>query len=51
MISVWPISSTQVDIRSIDIGNPMLAMYSIRELAGVKDHDYVIQSFKAFYKL
>ncbi len=49
--TIGPISSTQVDIRSVDIGNPMLAMHSIRELASVKDHDYIIQSFNAFYKL
>ncbi|WP_339063696.1 M18 family aminopeptidase [Tepidibacillus marianensis] len=49
--TIGPISSTQVDIRSVDIGNPMLAMHSVRELAGVKDHLYVVQSFDAFYRL
>ncbi|MFV9511051.1 M18 family aminopeptidase [Tepidibacillus sp. LV47] len=49
--TIGPISSTQLDIRSIDIGTPMLAMHSIRELAGVKDYLYVVQSFDAFYKL
>ncbi|TCS83708.1 M18 family aminopeptidase [Tepidibacillus fermentans] len=49
--TIGPISSTQVDIRSIDIGTPMLAMHSIRELAGIKDHLYVVQSFDAFYRL
>jgi len=44
------ISSAQIDLRSVDIGNPMLAMHSIRELAGVDDHYYVLQAFREFYK-
>lgn len=49
--TIGPISSSQLDIRSIDIGNPMLAMHSIRELGGVLDHYYVFKSFEAFFKL
>ncbi len=44
------ISSGQLDFRSVDIGNPMLAMHSIRELGGVDDHYWVMRSFKEFYK-
>lgn len=47
--TIGPISSRQLDIPSIDIGNPILAMHSIRELGGVEDHFYVYQSFKKFY--
>ncbi len=49
--TIGPISSTHVDIRSIDIGLPMLAMHSIRELCGVQDHYYAIKSFKSFYSI
>ncbi len=49
--TIGPISSTQMDIRSVDIGNPMLAMHSIRELGGVKDHYYIKRSFEEFYKI
>lgn len=49
--TIGPISSTHLDIRSVDIGNPMLAMHSIRELAGVLDHYYIKKSFDEFYKL
>ncbi|MEG6615328.1 M18 family aminopeptidase [Peptococcaceae bacterium 1198_IL3148] len=49
--TIGPISASQVNIRAVDIGNPMLAMHSIRELAGVKDHSYIISAFEAFYKL
>lgn len=49
--TIGPVSSSQLDIRSIDIGNPMLAMHSVRELGGVLDHYYVIKSFEEFYRL
>ena len=44
------ISTSQLDIRSVDIGNPMLAMHSIREFAGVNDHFWIMKSFLEFYK-
>lgn len=49
--TIGPISSTHLDIRSVDIGAPLLAMHSIRELCGVKDHDYIIKALTAFYNL
>ncbi len=49
--TIGPISSTQMDIRAVDIGNPMLAMHSVRELGGVLDHYYVKKSFDEFYRL
>ncbi|BBE31482.1 putative M18 family aminopeptidase 2 [Tepiditoga spiralis] len=49
--TIGPISSTHLNIRSIDIGNPQLAMHSIRELSGVLDHTYVKKSFDEFYKI
>lgn len=47
--TLGPISSTQLDIRSVDIGNPILAMHSIRELGGVKDHLAIATVFSSFY--
>lgn len=49
--TIGPISSTHLDIRSVDIGTPILAMHSIRELGGVLDHLYVTKSFEEFYRL
>ncbi|MGO1369844.1 MAG: M18 family aminopeptidase [Senegalia sp. (in: firmicutes)] len=49
--TIGPISSSQLDIRSIDIGGPMLSMHSIRELTTVLDHYYTKKSFDEFYKI
>lgn len=49
--TIGPISSTHIDIPSVDIGNPMLSMHSIRELGGVLDHYYIKKSFDEFYKI
>ncbi|MGQ1889730.1 M18 family aminopeptidase [Thermophagus sp. OGC60D27] len=43
------ILTSQLDIRSVDVGNPMLSMHSVRELAGVKDHYYMIRVFEKFF--
>lgn len=47
--TIGPISSTHLDIRSVDIGNPLLAMHSVRELGGVKDHLAIAKVFSTFY--
>lgn len=49
--TIGPISSSQLDIASVDIGNPILGMHSIRELGGVYDHYNVYKSFKEFYRI
>lgn len=49
--TIGPISSSHLNIRSVDIGNPTFAMHSVRELAGVKDHAYAIKSFIKFFSL
>jgi len=48
--TIGPISSTHLDVRSVDIGNPVLAMHSIRELGGVKDHLAIAKVFSVFYE-
>lgn len=49
--TIGPISSSHINIRSVDIGTALLAMHSIRELGGVYDQLYVTKSFKKFYEL
>jgi aspartyl aminopeptidase len=48
--TIGPISSQHLDINSIDMGSPIIAMHSIRELAGVEDHLMTEKSFEEFYK-
>ncbi len=47
--TIGPITSARSGIRSVDVGCPMWAMHSIRESAGVLDHDYMIRVMKRFY--
>lgn len=47
--TIGPITSARLGIRSIDVGSPMWAMHSIRESAGVLDHDYMIRVMKRFF--
>lgn len=48
--TIGPITETNLGIRTIDVGIPMLAMHSIRELAGIKDLYEAYQIYKEFFK-
>lgn len=48
--TIGPVSSTSLGIKTVDVGNPMWAMHSIRETAGVLDHDYMTRAFSAFFR-
>ncbi|BAH05119.1 M18 family aminopeptidase [Clostridium kluyveri] len=47
--TIGPISSSHINMTCVDMGIPILSMHSIRELAGVKDYVYAMNSFKTFY--
>jgi aspartyl aminopeptidase len=49
--TIGPISSSHINISSVDMGIAIFSMHSIRELGGVKDYIYTIESFKAFYSI
>jgi len=45
------VSAGQLALRSVDIGNPMWAMHSVKETGGVDDHSYITEALKSFYNL
>jgi len=47
--TIGPMTSAKLGIRSIDVGNPLWAMHSIRESAGVLDHSYLIRVLECFF--
>ena len=47
--TIGPITAANLGIRTIDVGNPMLSMHSIREMAGAKDHLPLIKAFKEYF--
>jgi len=48
--TIGPITAKGLGIKTVDVGNPMLSMHSIREMAGTRDHDSMIRVFGEFYK-
>ncbi|HNX37953.1 MAG TPA: M18 family aminopeptidase [Candidatus Cloacimonadota bacterium] len=47
--TVGPLVASALGISAIDIGNPMWAMHSVRETAGVADHKALIKVLKTYY--
>lgn len=47
--TIGPVASSTLGIRSVDIGNPMWAMHSIRETCGVRDHISLIRILDSFW--
>lgn len=48
--TIGPIASAKLGIRAVDVGCPLWAMHSIRESAGVFDHEYMIRVLKRFFR-
>ena len=47
--TVGPAVSASLGIPTVDIGEPMLSMHSIREMTAVKDHEDMIRLVSAFF--
>ena len=48
--TIGPISSTHLEIDGIDVGIPMLAMHSARELCGVSDVYFLKELATEFFE-
>ncbi|KAF2154614.1 aspartyl aminopeptidase [Myriangium duriaei CBS 260.36] len=48
--TIGPMMSANTGIRTLDLGNPQLAMHSIRETGGVYDVEHAINLFESFYE-
>ena len=47
--TIGPITSTLLGIPTVDVGNPMLSMHSIREMSGTKDPEMMTRVLAKFY--
>lgn len=48
--TIGPVLSSRLAMPTVDIGNPLLAMHSTRESAGVEDHLHMIVLAENFFK-
>lgn len=48
--TVGPTVSSQLGIPTVDIGEPMLSMHSIREMTALKDHEDMIRVVRQFFE-
>ncbi|MFA6041329.1 MAG: M18 family aminopeptidase [Methylophilus sp.] len=48
--TIGPMVAAQLGMATVDVGNPMWAMHSIRESAGTVDHSYMIDVLKQHFK-
>ncbi|MDF1561965.1 MAG: M18 family aminopeptidase [Deltaproteobacteria bacterium] len=49
--TIGPISAARLGLRTVDVGNPLLSMHSIRELGGSADHPQMIAALKTYFEI
>lgn len=47
--TVGPIVAAQLGMETVDIGNPIWAMHSIRETGGTLDHEYLVKALEKYF--
>ncbi len=48
--TIGPITVRNLNIKSIDIGNALWSMHSVRELGGTADQNYITRVFRQYYQ-
>ncbi len=48
--TLGPLASSQLGILTVDVGNPMWSMHSLRESCGTLDHHYLTRVITTFYQ-
>lgn len=48
--TIGPAMAAEFGMTTVDVGNPMLSMHSVRELCGTDDHYYMTKMFAAMYR-
>ncbi|MEK7487382.1 MAG: M18 family aminopeptidase [Planctomycetota bacterium] len=49
--TIGPMTTAKLGIRGVDVGNPMISMHSIREMAGSKDPYWMEKVFNQFFQV
>ncbi len=49
--TIGPITSARLGVRGVDVGAPMLAMHSCRELTGSADPKHLVDALRAWWEL
>ncbi|HNX03193.1 MAG TPA: M18 family aminopeptidase [Candidatus Cloacimonas sp.] len=48
-ITIGPILASRLGLQTVDIGNPIWAMHSIRETGGTEDHKYLVKVLRRYF--